>query len=59
MCPPFLLNTSVPIIKGYMIENVYMINLDDVSMHGAKYLVAKNEASWLWHKRSTMCILTC
>lgn len=28
-----------------------MPDLDDVSMYGAKYLVTKNEDSWLWHRR--------
>jgi hypothetical protein len=31
-------------------DNVYVLDLDDVSSSGAKCLIAKNEDSWLWHR---------
>lgn len=37
--------------KGSRVENVYMVNPDDVSMHGTKCLVTKNEDYWLLHRR--------
>lgn len=37
-------NTSkVLVFKGSTIENVYMLDLDDVLMHGTKCLVSKNK----------------
>jgi len=36
--------------KGLRVDNVYVLDLDDVSSSGAKCLIAKNEDSWLWHK---------
>lgn len=33
------------LFKGYMINNVYMLDLDDVLMHETNYLVAKDEDS--------------
>lgn len=35
---------------GPGIESVYMLDMDDVSMHGTKCLIAENEYSWLWHR---------
>jgi hypothetical protein len=37
--------------KGLRVDNVYVLDLDDVSSSGDKYLIVKNEDSWLWHKR--------
>jgi len=37
--------------KGLRVNNVYVLDLDDVSSSGAKCLMAKNEDSWLWHRR--------
>ena len=31
------------LFKGSRIDNIYMLDLDDVSMHGTKCLVAKGE----------------
>lgn len=39
------------IFKGSMIDNLYMINLDDVSNNGTKCLVTRSEDFWSWHKR--------
>jgi len=36
--------------KGLCVNNVYVLDLDDVSSSGDKCLMAKNEDSWLWHK---------
>jgi len=36
--------------KGLRVNNVYDLDLDDVSSSGAKCLIAKNEDSWLWHR---------
>lgn len=33
------------VFKGYRIDNIYILDLDDVSMHGIKCLVAKGEDS--------------
>lgn len=38
------------VFKGSRIENVYMLDLDDMSMHENKCSVAKNEDYWLWHR---------
>jgi hypothetical protein len=37
--------------KAMRLENVYILDLDDESMSGAKCLVTKSEDSWLWHRR--------
>jgi len=37
--------------KGLRFNNVYVLDLDDVSSSGAKCLIAKNDDSWLWHRR--------
>lgn len=41
------------VFKGSRIDNIYMLDMNDVLMHGAKYLVTKNGDSWLWHRRSS------
>jgi len=33
--------------KGLRVDNVYVLNLDGVSLSGTKCLMAKNEYSWL------------
>ena len=37
--------------KGLPIDNVYVLDLDDVSSSCAKCLMVKNDDSWLWHIR--------
>jgi len=37
--------------KGLRVDDVYVLDLDDVSSSGAKCLIAKNEDSWFWHRR--------
>ena len=37
--------------KGLRVDNVYVLDIDDVSLSGTKFLMAKNEDSWLWHER--------
>jgi len=37
--------------KGLRVNNVYVLDLDDVSSSGVKCLIAKNEDSWLWNRR--------
>jgi len=32
------------------VDNVYVLDLDDVSLSRAKCLMAKNKDSWLWHR---------
>lgn len=36
---------------GSIVDNIYFLDLDDVSRYGTKYLVSKNVGSWLWHIR--------
>jgi len=36
--------------KGLRVDNVYVLDLNDVSSSGVKCLIAKNEDSWLWHR---------
>ena len=40
---------------GYRYGNVYMVDLDNLSIQNMQYLVAMNakinETSWLWHRR--------
>lgn len=38
------------VIKGFRVDNIYFLNLDDVSMYGTKCLITKNEDYWLWHR---------
>lgn len=33
------------------VDNVYMLNLDDVSNSGTKFVVTRHEEFWLWHRR--------
>lgn len=42
------------VFKGYRIDNVYMLDLDDVSMYGTKCLATKGGDSWLWHRRLSL-----
>jgi len=37
--------------KGLRVDNVYVLDLDDVSSSGVKCLTAKNEDSRLWQRR--------
>jgi len=37
--------------RGLRVDNVYVLDLDDVSLSDAKCLMAKNEDSWLWYRR--------
>src|SRR3954470_2341235 len=37
--------------KGLRVNNIYMLNLDEVSKSNAKCLIALGEDSWLWHRR--------
>lgn len=39
------------VLKGSRIDNICLLDLDDVSMYGTKYLVTKNEYYWLLHRR--------
>ncbi|KAK2363148.1 cysteine-rich RECEPTOR kinase [Trifolium repens] len=39
------------ILKAIRHENVYMLDLDDNCLSGAKCLITKNDESWLWHRR--------
>lgn len=34
------------VFKGFMIDNIYILDLDDLSMHGDKFLVTESEDSW-------------
>jgi hypothetical protein len=44
-------NDKDVMFKGLRVDNVYVLDLDDVSLSGAKCLMVKNEDSWLWHRR--------
>jgi hypothetical protein len=44
-------NVKDIMFKGLRVDNVYVLDLDDVSLSGVKCLMAKNEDSWLWHRR--------
>src|SRR4051812_31079400 len=37
--------------NGIRVNNIYMLNLDEVSKSSAKCLIALGEDSWLWHRR--------
>ena len=39
------------VFKGLRVNNVYMLDLNEVSLTGAKCLVSMSEDSWLWHRR--------
>ncbi|KAK2382949.1 putative mitochondrial protein [Trifolium repens] len=39
------------ILKAIRHGNVYMLDLDDNCLSGAKCLITKNDESWLWHRR--------
>jgi hypothetical protein len=36
---------------GQRLENVYILNLKDLSKHGVKCFSAMSDNSWLWHRR--------
>lgn len=38
-------------LKGDIVDNVYVLNLIDVSNSGTKCLVTRNEDFWLCHRR--------
>jgi len=38
------------VLKDLRVENVYMLDIDDVSLSGVKCFVARSEDSGLWHK---------
>lgn len=44
-------NDKDKMFRGSRIDNVYMLNLDEVSNIGTKCLVTQSEDFWLWHKR--------
>lgn len=44
-------NDKEKFFKGSRIDNIYMLNVDDVSNIGTKCLVTRSEDSWLWHRR--------
>ena len=37
--------------KGIRVNNIYMLDLFDVSLTSTKCLVTLNDDSWLWHRR--------
>lgn len=37
--------------KGSRKYNIYLLDLDDVSIYGTKYMFIMNEDSWLWNLR--------
>src|SRR4051812_27017108 len=39
------------VFKGLRVNNVYMLDLNDVSLIEAKCLATMSEDSWLWHRR--------
>ena len=39
------------VLKGWRENNVYMLDLNEVSLTSAKCLVSMSEDSWLWHRR--------
>lgn len=41
---------SCLVFNGSIVDNIYLINIDDVSRYGTKCLINKNEYSWLWHR---------
>ena len=44
-------DTNEIVLIGHRVDNVYMINLDEVSSNDVKCLVSKNDETWLWHRR--------
>lgn len=38
------------VFKGSRVDNVYFLDLDDVSMYSSKCLATRNEDSWLCHR---------
>jgi len=39
------------LFKGWRVNNVYVLDLNEISKDGAKCLVTMSEDSWLWHRR--------
>src|SRR3954463_1509413 len=39
------------VFKVFRVNNIYMLNLDDVSLSSTECLVPLGEDSWLWHRR--------
>ena len=39
------------VFKGIRVNNIYMLDLFDVSLTSTKCLVTLNDDSWLWHRR--------
>ena len=37
--------------NGLRVNNVYMLDLNEVSLTSDKFLVTMSEDSWLWHRR--------
>ena len=38
------------VLKGWRVNNAYMLDLNEVSLTSAKCLVSMSEDSWLWHR---------
>ena len=45
------LDTNEIVLVGNRVDNIYMINLDNVSSNDGKCLVSKQNDTWLWHRR--------
>lgn len=43
-------STKSLVFKSSMVDNIYLLDLDDVSMYGTKCLDTKNGDSLLWHR---------
>ena len=39
------------VFKGIRVNNIYMLNLNDVSLTNVKCLVTVSKDLWLWHRR--------
>jgi hypothetical protein len=39
------------VFKGLRVNNVYMLDLNEVSLTSAKGLVSMSQYSWLWHRQ--------
>ena len=42
---------NVTKFQGQRVNNVYMIDLDNISSNDAHCLISKEDDSWLWHRR--------
>ena len=49
----FIEDTSDKQVKfiTHRVDNIYMINLDDISSNNVQCLMSKKDDSWLWHRR--------